>query len=166
MRSLVAYCLMHDSVRTDSRVRSRRHALTTVASLACLVLIPTTGCTGQDCKSVGLEGPLVRIAVPKELADGSTKFRVCADTSCSDGLLPSWDGGEYALTFVDKSAQWGKSVVVKLTGTGKGTVDADTTVRPHAFYPGCVDTLVVAARYNSDTDALETSNYSFNNPLG
>lgn len=130
------------------------------------MLIPTTGCAGQDCKAIGLEGPLVRIAVPKELADGTTTFRVCADTSCSAGLLPAWDGSDYALTFVDKSAQWGKSVVVKLAGTGTRKVDATSTVRTHAFSPGCVDTLVVAARYDSATGALEASNYSFNNPLG
>ena len=166
MPYLVAYCLTSDCGRPDGRVGSRRHAFAAVVSLACLVLVPTTGCAGQDCKSIGLEGPLVRIAVPKELADGATTFRVCADTSCSDGLMPSLDGGTYALTFVDTSAHWGKSVVVKVTGTGRRKVDADTTVRTHAFYPGCVDTPVVAARFNPATDALEASNYSFNDPLG
>jgi hypothetical protein len=140
-------------------------AFARVALVACVVLIAATGCTGHDCKAIGLEGPLVRIAVPKEFADGATTFRVCADTSCRDGLLPSRDGGEYAVTFVAKDATWGRSVTLTLAGTANSEVNAATTVRTHAFYPGCIETPVVAARFNSATGRLEPSDYSFNHPL-
>lgn len=136
-----------------------------MAAVVCVVLLAATGCTGRDCKSIGLEGPLVRIAVPKEFADDATTFRVCADTSCRDGLQPTRDGSDYAITFVAKDAAWGRSVALSLAGTGAFNVDAATTVRTHAFYPGCIETPVVAARFNSATGPLDPSDYSFKDPL-
>lgn len=110
-----------------------------------------TGGTGRDCEAIGLEVLLVRIAVPKEFGDGVTTFRVCADTTCRDGLLRSWDSGDCAITFVASEATWGRSVALTLAGCGQSKVDGATTVRIHAFYPGCIETPVVAARFNSAT---------------
>jgi hypothetical protein len=136
--------------------------LARLAPVAWLVLLAATGCTGQDCKAIGLDGPLVIVAVPKEFADGATTFRVCADTSCRDGLVPSWGGGDYVVSFVQINATWGRSVVLTLAGTGNRNVNAAITVRTHAFYPGCIETPVAAARFNSATGRLEPSDYSFN----
>lgn len=135
--------------------------LARLAFVACLVLLAATGCTGKDCKAVGLDGPLVIVGVPKEFADGASTFRVCADTSCRDGLVPSVGGGVYVVSFVEINATWGRSVALTLTGTGNRSVNAAITVRTHAFYPGCIETPVAAARFNSATGRLEPSDYSF-----
>jgi hypothetical protein len=68
------------------------------------------------------------------------------------------------VTFLAMDAKWGRSVALTLVGTGKSNVDAATTVRTHAFYPGCIETPVVAARFNSATGRLEPSDYSFDHP--
>lgn len=136
--------------------------LASLVPFTCAVLVAATGCTGHNCKSIGLDGPLVIVAVPKEFADDATTFRVCADSSCRDGLVPAWGGGDYVISFVAMDANWGRSVALTLAGTGKRNVDAEITVRTHAFYPGCVETPVAAARLNSATGKLEPSDYSFN----
>src|SRR3954464_3061294 len=108
-------------------------ALARLATVACLSLAAATGCGGHDCKAIGLDGPLVLIAVPEELSDGAATFRMCADSSCRDGLVPLRGDGDYVVTFLANDAKWGRSVALTVVGTGKSNVAAATNIRTHAF---------------------------------
>jgi hypothetical protein len=135
------------------------------APALCFAVTLTSGC-GQSCKAVGLEGPFVRIVVPKASVDEATTFRVCADTECRDAVVPTWDGADYSVILVVNDADWGRSVRLTLVGSGDSNVDATATIPTHAFYPGCVDTPIATARYDAATGQLEATHYSFDDPQG
>lgn len=139
----------------------------TLSSLVGVALLSVGGCAGQSCKTIGSPGPLVRISIAESLSDGATTFRVCADTTCQDGLVPTpVGGGTFVVFFVDSGERWGPSVNLSIAASGTSNLSATTKVQRHAFYPGCLDTPVVSARFDASTGKLDPTRYTFNDPPG
>ena len=164
---LTSLLLRIDGLPRALHVKQKNLHVAMLGSRLGVALLLVGGCAGQSCKTIGMEGPLVRISIPEALSDGATTFRVCANTTCQDGLVPAAaGGGTYVVSFVDSRERWGRLVTLSIAGSGVSNVTATTTVRRHAFYAGCLDTPVVSARFDGSTGTLVPTSYTFNDPLG
>lgn len=132
-----------------------------VATLPLLLVALAAGCVTEDCKAV-LFFPHVRIVVPAEWADGTSRLKICADDECGDGLEARKELGVGVVVFVLQRAL-GSTVRVTIEKLSVPVAKGEGVIRTHLIDRGCSDVSVASAVFDADAGALVQSNWTFRN---
>jgi hypothetical protein len=128
-----------------------------VAVGAAFLAMVGAGCGEIDCRHVAI-GDSVRVEVPTDWV-GSEGVSLCVDDECHDGLAVV--GGTIGVVQFGTTTEMKTSVHLKLAITKPVARAVEGTVSTHKTYPGCLESLVAAARFDPATGKLVQSDWDF-----